>query len=119
MTFLTYPEEQCSNCCFENTRRCIHHGYPDHCIPKHCEYKIGIAAFKAQENLQGTHLEWMELKEHDAVVKTHMLEILDLECQEIQSRIESSAMGSPLSERERGRIIGKLDVRVKIKSLYT
>jgi hypothetical protein len=44
-------------------------------------------------------------------------DIIDIEIREIQSRIESSAMGSPLSERERGRIIGLLDVRVKLESL--
>ena len=46
-----------------------------------------------------------------------VLEVVDIECQEIQSRIESSAMGNPLSERERGRIIGILDIRVKLDSL--
>jgi len=46
-----------------------------------------------------------------------VLEVVDIECQEIQSRIESSAMGNPLSERERGRIIGILDIRVKLESL--
>jgi len=49
--------------------------------------------------------------------RERMLEVVDIECQEIQSRIESSAMGNPLSERERGRIIGILDIRVKLDSL--
>ena len=46
-----------------------------------------------------------------------LLDILDLECEEIKSRIVSSAMGQPLSEESRGRIIGLLDARIKIKSL--
>ena len=49
--------------------------------------------------------------------RERVLEVVDIECQEIQSRIESSAMGNPLSERERGRIIGILDIRVKLDSL--
>jgi len=49
--------------------------------------------------------------------REELLDILDLECEEIKSRIESSAMGQPLSEESRGRIVGLLDARVKIKSL--
>lgn len=57
------------------------------------------------------------MKQHDNQIRNATLDVLDLECQEIKSRIESSAMGKPLSERERGRIIEILDVRIKIKSL--
>ena len=46
-----------------------------------------------------------------------VLDVLDLELQEIKSRIESSAMGQPLSERSRGEIIGLLHAREKIKYL--
>ena len=59
------------------------------------------------------------VKQHDTAIRNATLDTLDLECQEIKSRIESSAMGSPLSERERGRIIGVLDVRIKIESIRT
>ena len=62
-----------------------------------------------------------DCQQHDAEVakkeRERVLEVVDIECQEIQSRIESSAMGNPLSERERGRIIGILDIRVKLDSL--
>jgi len=61
------------------------------------------------------------VKQHDKAIRKaereRVLEVVDIECQEIQSRIESSAMGNPLSERERGRIIGILDIRVKLDSL--
>jgi len=46
-----------------------------------------------------------------------VLDGLDIELDEIKSRIESSAMGWPLSERSRGEIIGLLHVREKIKYL--
>ena len=46
-----------------------------------------------------------------------VLDGLDIELDEIKSRIKSSAMGWPLSERSRGEIIGLLHVREKIKYL--
>jgi len=46
-----------------------------------------------------------------------VLEYLDIELEAIKSRIESSAMGQPLSERSRGEIIGLLHAREKIKCL--
>jgi len=49
--------------------------------------------------------------------REQVLDAFGVELQEIKSRIESSAMGKPLSERERGRIIGILDARVKLESL--
>jgi len=58
-----------------------------------------------------------QCKKCEQEIREEVLDVIDLECQEIKSRIESSAMGSPLSERDRGRIIGILDVRVKIESL--
>ena len=62
------PHQQCLNCCFVNSRRCVYHGYPDNNIPPQCMYKIGTSAFEAQENWQGTHLEWKQLKEHDSKI---------------------------------------------------
>ena len=62
-----------------------------------------------------------ECKEHDAAIRKEerekVLDTFDLELQEIKSRIESSAMGEPISEQNRGRIIGLLDARSKLKSL--
>ena len=46
-----------------------------------------------------------------------VLDVLDIELDEIKSRIESSTMGQPLSERSRGEIIGLLHAREKIKYL--
>jgi hypothetical protein len=46
-----------------------------------------------------------------------VLDVLDIELDEVKSRIESSAMGQPLSERSRGEIIGLLHTREKIKYL--
>ena len=46
-----------------------------------------------------------------------VLDTLNIELDEVKSRIESSAMGQPLSERSRGEIIGLLHAREKIKYL--
>ena len=46
-----------------------------------------------------------------------IFEILVIELDSIKSRIESSAMGQPLSERSRGEIIGLLDAKIKIEEL--
>ena len=70
-------------------------------------FDLGVAAAEST----------IDMQKHDTSIRNATLDTLDLECQEIKSRIESSAMGSPLSERERGRIIGVLDVRIKIESL--
>jgi len=61
--------QQCLNCCFVNSRRCVYHGYPDNNILLFCMYKIGTSAFEAQENWQGTQLEWKQLKEHDNKIR--------------------------------------------------
>jgi len=45
-------------------------------------YKIGTAAFEAQENLQKTHLEWEHLKEHDA-------QVAKAEREQVQSQIDA------------------------------
>ncbi|MBE3136079.1 MAG: hypothetical protein IMZ43_01580 [Thermoplasmata archaeon] len=44
-----------------------------------------------------------------------VLDELDVELESVKSRIESSAMGQPLSERSRGEIIGLLYAREKMK----
>ena len=47
---------QCETCFLKGTRACMYHGYPDDTIPKSCEYKVGVNAQFALDNLAGTFI---------------------------------------------------------------
>ena len=40
---------QCETCHLKGLRECIHHGYPEECIPQNCDYKIGNSHFNKAE----------------------------------------------------------------------
>ena len=96
------------------TRRLLKSLQEDICCDDVCKYSAPACDVECPHEIA-------LIETHDAVIaqatRKELLDVLDLECEEIKSRIESSAMGQPLSEKSRGRIIGILDVRVKIKSL--
>ena len=96
------------------TRRLLKSLQEDICCDDVCKYSAPVCDVECPHEIA-------LIETHDAAIaqatRKELLDVLDLECEEIKSRIESSAMGQPLSEKSRGRIIGILDVRVKIKSL--
>jgi len=47
---------QCATCFLKGTRACMYHGYPYDTIPKSCEYKVGVNAQFALDNLAGTFI---------------------------------------------------------------
>ena len=79
-----------------------------------CDIKFGHGLTTEEENFTCR----MGCASHsDFQSEQDKLDVLDIELEATKSRIESSAMGQPLSERSRGEIIGLLHAREKIKYL--
>ena len=69
--------------------------------------------FTVDDDMRKDLIAYLEIQSR----RDKVLDVLDIELDKIKSRIESSTMGQPLSERSRGEIISLLHAREKIKYL--